>query len=301
MIFDHKVFIEEQGLRDGLQTFHVPVPAFKRMEWIKTLVDAGVKRLQIGSFVNPKLVPMMAETKELFSLIENKSFDGITFSALALNTKGVQLAIETGVKHLSISLSASNTHSWKNTGKNIEASKRELKEMIELAHNNGISVRGGIQCAFGCRYEGNIDPKAVLGLSDFILEQGVNEIALADSTGMGNPLQIEDMINNLKDIIDDQMVGLHLHNTENKGYANIYAGLRAGVNIFDTTFGGLGGCPFIKGATGNVATEDTVLLLEQLGINTGIDLKKVAIVSKDIESIGGEELPGLMYKLKKKF
>jgi hydroxymethylglutaryl-CoA lyase len=143
-----------------------------------------------------------------------------------------------------------------------------------------------------------ISPDVVFDLAKFILDMGVGEISLADSTGMGHPLQIEEMVSILQSMVGfDILTGLHLHNTENKGYANIYAGLRAGCNIIDTAFGGLGGCPFIKEATGNVATEDTVHMLEQMGIDTGIDIQKIGEVSREMATISGESLPGLLYKL----
>lgn len=240
----------------------------------------------------------MSDTDSLFRLTNDKYNEReVTMSALVLNQKGVERAVDCGVKHLSISLSASNTHSLKNSGKDIGSAKKEMSEMILLAQNNKISIRGGIQCAFGCRFEGKIDAKLVMDLAAYILDLGVNEISLADSTGMGHPLQIEEMVSHVKSISGSKLLGLHLHNTENKGYANIFAGLKAGANIIDTAFGGLGGCPFIKGATGNVATEDTVHMLEQMGVYTGINIQTVSKISKELELIVGKELPGLMYKL----
>ncbi len=297
MPIEQVIFIEEQGLRDGLQTLSLPIAIDTKLKWIDTLVNSGIKRMQIGSFVHPKLVPMMADSDKLFLELNNRLYNGVVFSALVLNIKGVQRAIECGVKHLSISLSASNTHSLKNAGKNLLDSKTQLAEMIKLAQSHGIKIRSGIQCAFGCRFEGQIDKNIVLELVDFILDFDVDEISLADSTGMGNPIKVENMVAAVKEKSKSKLLGLHLHNTENKGYANIYAGLKAGANIIDTAFGGLGGCPFIKGATGNVATEDTVHMMEQMGIQTGVDLSKVASVSRDIENLLGTPLPGLLYKL----
>lgn len=291
------IYIEEQGMRDGLQTLSIPINLELRLKWIDILISSGIKRLQIGSFVHPKLVPMMADTDRLFLELRGRNYGGVLFSALVLNTKGVERAIDCGVEHLSISLSASDTHSMKNAGKDVERSKVQLVEMIKLARSHKIKVRSGIQCAFGCRYEGSISKNKVLELADFILDQGVDEISLADSTGMGHPLQVEELVSAVKERCRDKMIGLHLHNTENKGYANIYAGIRAGANIIDTAFGGLGGCPFIKGATGNVATEDVVHMLEQMGIATGVDIEKVKEVSLEVENIVGNPLPGLMYKL----
>lgn len=289
------IIIEEQGLRDGLQTLQNNFTIDQKLKWIHLLINAGVKRIQVGSFVNPKLVPSMADTDELFRKI-TKDKD-INFSALVLNQKGVERAINVGIEHLSISLSASNTHSLKNTGKNIDEAKKEMSTMIALAKENGIKIRGGIQCAFGCRYEGKIKMYDVIELVDFLLKQDIDEIALADSTGMGQPRQVKELMNLIVKKAGNKLVGLHLHNTENKGYANLMAGLDAGVKLFDTAFGGLGGCPFIKGATGNIATEDVVHMLNQMDINTGIDLSKVALISAELETELGYKLPGLIYPM----
>jgi hydroxymethylglutaryl-CoA lyase len=171
--------------------------------------------------------------------------------------------------------------------------------MVALAKQNNIVVRGGVQCAFGCRYEGKIGEQVVYDLVKHHLDCGVNEIALADGTGMGNPYQVKKMMEKVVALCGDIPVSLHLHNTENKGYANMIAAIEVGVTQFDTAFGGLGGCPFIEGATGNIATEDTVHMLHEMGFETTIDINKVAMVSREMESILGEKLPGLMYKIVK--
>jgi hydroxymethylglutaryl-CoA lyase len=221
----------------------------------------------------------------------------VVFSALALNRKGVERAIATQIKHLAISLSASNTHSLKNTRKSIEEAKLDIAEAISLAKENGITIRAGVQCVFGCRYEGNIDESVVLSLVEHLLKAGANELALADSTGMANPKQIKLLIEKIVKVTGDVPVALHLHNTENKGYANVFAAVEAGIRHFDTAFGGLGGCPFIKNATGNIATEDTVHMLEQMNYTTGVNIDLVKQVSKEMEQILKKPLPGLLYQL----
>ena len=289
------IILEEQGLRDGLQTLSIQIPVAKKIEWIKQLISAGLTRLQVTSFVHPQQVPQMADAEKLVQMLpDNKD---VTFSALVLNKKGVQRAIDSGIKHLAISLSASDTHSRKNANKSIQEAKQEFKEMVSLALQNGITVRGGIQCAFGCRYEGAIDEQKVYDLVNHHLQTGIQELALADSTGMANPVQVKRMMQTITEISGSTPVALHLHNTENKGYANLCAALQAGVSQFDTAFGGLGGCPFIKGATGNIATEDTVHLLQQMGYSTNIQIKKVAAVSLEMENLIGSKLPGLLYPM----
>ena len=289
------IIIEEQGPRDGLQTVPVTIPTKKKTAWIEELVAAGIKRIQVASFVHPKLVPQMADAEEVVKNLPTAP--GVVFSGLALNVKGVQRAIDCGLKHLAISVSASDTHSKKNANKSLEAAKAEFKEMVALAMRHNITVRGGIQCAFGCRYEGAIPGQLVYDLVKHHLDTGIPEIALADSTGMGNPVQMKKIMTTILDLCGNTPVALHLHNTENKGYANMAAAIEVGVKQFDTAFGGLGGCPFIKGATGNIATEDTIHLLRQMGYETGIDIKKVAAVSRDAEAVLGEKLPGFLYSL----
>lgn len=298
-----RIILEEQGLRDGLQTLPITIPVAKKIEWINKFIAAGMKRIQVCSFVHPKLVPQMADAEDIIKDLPQR--DDIIFSGLVLNVKGVQRAIDAGLKHLAVSISASDTHSRKNSNKSLEEAKVEFKEMVGLALQNGITVRGGVQCAFGCRYEGKISEALVYDLVKHHLDTGIQEIALADSTGMANPVQMKNMMNKVIELCNKVPLALHLHNTENKGYANVCAAIEAGVNQFDTAFGGLGGCPFIKGATGNIATEDTAHMLHQMGYETNIDIKKVAEVSKEMESLlpslygegQGVRLPGLMYSL----
>lgn len=290
-----RIILEEQGLRDGLQMLSQIAPTEKKLEWISQLVRAGLKRIQVAAFVHPGLVPQMADAEALFQKLEE--LPGVVYSALALNHKGVERAIAAGVRHLAISLSASNTHSLKNTRMDIESAKADFVRNVHLAKENGIVVRGGIQCAFGCRYEGAISRVRVFDLVRHHLDTGVQELALADSTGMATPWQVREMMETILEICGTVPLALHLHNTENKGLANLYAAVEAGVRQFDVAFGGLGGCPFIKSASGNIATEDTVHMLHQAGFETGIDIREVAKVSRDVEAWLGYPLPGLLYPL----
>ncbi len=289
------ILLEEQGLRDGLQTLARPVSTDTKLQLVDILLAAGVKRLQVASFVHPGLVPQMADAAALFRRLPMR--EDVVFSALVLNIKGVQRAIDSGVKNLAVSLSASDTHSRKNANMSLPEAKKAFKEMVQIAQANGIVVRGGIQCAFGCRYEGAISEDLVYGLVQHHLDCGVPELALADSTGMGNPVQMKRIMQKVLELTRHIPVALHLHNTENKGYANLVAAIETGIRQFDTAFGGLGGCPFIKGATGNIATEDTTHLLEEMGFHTGISISKVAAASQLMEQQAGQKLPGLLYSL----
>lgn len=290
-----KVILEEQGLRDGFQTLAQVIPTKKKLDYIDQLVDAGIKRIQIASFVHPSLVPQMADAEEVCKSVTKK--EGIIYSGLVLNLKGVERGIAAGLDHLACSISASNTHSQKNARLTLTEAKNAFKEMVKLSKKNDITVRGGIQCAFGCRYEGKVDANHVLDMVDHHLDTGIDELALADSTGMGNPKQLGELMEKVMEKANGVPVILHLHNTENKGYSNFYAATEAGVRIFDTAFGGLGGCPFIKSATGNIATEDTAHTAHQMGYATGLDINKIAAISKEMEATLGYKLPGQLYQL----
>ena len=289
------IVIEEQGLRDGIQNLDKIIPTEMKIKLIHQVVDAGIRRVQVASFVHPKLVPQMADAEEVCMGITKK--DGIIYSGLVLNERGVQRGVDAGLDHLACSISASNTHSQKNARKTLGEAKESFKQMVALCRQANIRVRGGIQCAFGCRYEGRIPPSHVLDMVRHHLDLGINELALADSTGMADPLHVEELMNTVVNEAGDLPVILHLHNTENKGFANVYAAVRAGVKVFDTAFGGLGGCPFIKNATGNIATEDTVHMLHQMGLRTGINLEKYTTIAQSIADHLGHELPGRMYTL----
>ncbi len=290
-----KIILEEQGLRDGFQTLSQVIPTQKKTEYINRLVAAGLTRIQVASFVHPKLVPQMADAEAVCKQLNKKS--GVVYSGLVLNLRGVERGIDAGLDHLACSISASNTHSQKNARLTLDGAKNAFKEMVQLSKTNGITVRGGIQCAFGCRYEGYINEDHVLDMVDHHLEMGIDELALADSTGMGNPKQLGDLMQKVVEKAADIPVILHLHNTENKGYANFYAAVMAGVRIFDTAFGGLGGCPFIKSATGNIATEDTAHMAHQMGYETGLNIHKIADISKEMEITLGHKLPGQLYQM----
>ena len=289
------IIIDEQGLRDGLQTLTRILPIEMKLDFIQRLMNAGLRRIQVTSFVHPKWVPAMADAAQLCARLPQSG--EVEFSALVLNNKGVERAAQAGIRLVAASISASDTHSKKNANKTLLEARQEFKEMVSLARQHQLSIRGGIQCVFGCRYEGAIDESVVYDITKHHLDCGVEEIAFADSTGMGNPAQMKRMLPRLLELCGTVPVSLHLHNTENKGYANLVAALDCGIRQFDTAFGGLGGCPFIQGATGNIATEDTVHLLHQMGYTTGIDMEAVAAISMDMQQWLGAPLPGLLYTL----
>jgi hydroxymethylglutaryl-CoA lyase len=295
------VVIEEQGLRDGLQTEQTLLTTAQKLHFIEQFVAAGVRRLQVCSFVNPERVPQMADAEalcaELATLKNQPQYAGVVVSGLVLNRKGLERAVKAGLQHVAISLSASDTHSRKNANVGLLEAQKQCAAMIADAKQMGLTVRAGIQSAFGCRYEGRISEQVVVSLAEQHLAAGADEIALADSTGMANPLAIGRVMQAVVGLAREKPVLLHLHDTEAKGLVNLYAALQSGVRHFDTALGGLGGCPFIKGATGNISTEDTVHLLDQLGIHTGIDARKIAACSRELAHLLGKKLPSTMHRL----
>jgi hydroxymethylglutaryl-CoA lyase len=291
------VIIEEQGLRDGLQNEIKSVPTANKIEIINALVAAGVQRIQVTAFVNPSRVSQMADADKLCVGLQGK--DGAIYSALILNLEGVERAAAAGLKHVTASISASNTHSRKNTGMGLAEARKKFAEMAKTGKKFGLTIRGGLQCVFGCRFEGKVEPDLIIDMVKEQLDSGVDEIELADSTGMAHPRSVQNICSRVLTEAKTKPVYLHLHDTEGKGLANVLAAMQIGITHFDTAFGGMGGCPFIKGATGNIATEDLVFMLDQMGIETGIDVEKIAVISRKLEAFLGKQFAGKMHQLLK--
>jgi hydroxymethylglutaryl-CoA lyase len=293
--YPKSVVIEEQGLRDGLQSEAEVVPTEKKLEIIDALIDAGVKRIQVTSFVNPRMIPQMADAENLCARL--KKHDRVVYSMLVLNPTGMQRAADAGASHVTASISASNAHSQRNAGMTLAEARRQLSEMVTIGKKSGLTVRGGLQCVFGCRYEGRIDPNTVMDMIKAQLDLGIDEIELADTTGMADPRAIQEICGPVRALAEGKPVYLHLHDTEGKGLANALAALQAGIRHFDSAFGGMGGCPFVKGASGNIATEDLAFMLGQMGIETGIDVSKIAAVSRSLEGFFNRRFSGKMHHL----
>jgi len=293
--YPKKVIIEEQGLRDGLQSEKALVPKERKLELINAVVDAGVKRVQVTSFVHPKLIPQMADAEDVCRGLTPRK--DVVLSGLVLNTKGVERAAGAGLKHVAASISASDTHSRKNANASLAEARKRFAEMVKVGQQRQLTIRGGLQCVFGCRFEGRIDPAVVLDLIKEQLDLGIDEVALADSTGMANPHSIQEISTKVIELAEGMPVFLHLHDTEGKGLANALAALQVGVAHFDTAFGGMGGCPFIKGASGNIATEDLVFMLGQMGIECDIDIDKIAAISRSLEVFFAKQFSGKMHRV----
>ena len=293
--YPKSVVIEEQGLRDGLQSEGKVVPTAKKLEIINAMIGAGIKRIQITSFVNPKKVPQMADAENLCAGLAKQN-DAV-YSALVLNPQGVERAVKAGVSHVTASISASDTHSRRNAGMSLKAARKQFSEMAAIGKKHGLTVRGGLQCVFGCRFEGRIDPTGIIDMLKEQLDLGIDEIELADSTGMADPQSVQQICSPIISAAGDKTVYLHLHDTEGKGLANALAALQVGITHFDTTLGGIGGCPFIKGATGNISTEDLAFMLHQMGIETGISIDKIAAISRSLEDFFNKRFAGKMHRL----
>jgi len=291
-----RVVIEEEVLRDGMQNEARIFSVAEKLDLVRDLEAAGVRRIQLGSFVHPKWVPQMANTDEVFAALPRA--EGVVYTALILNDKGLERARAAGVSHLSMSMSASESHNRKNANCSRDEAKVRVRDMVTRAKEAGITVRAGIQSAFGCAYDGAIDPAFVLGVVEMYRDLGADEVNIADSVGLANPRAVYEMTARANGILAGRAeVSLHLHDTRGLGLANMVAGLEAGATIFDAALGGLGGCPFIPGATGNIATEDAVFALEEMGVATGIDWRRLAAVVPNIEQAIGRALPGRMAHL----
>ena len=291
-----KVTIHEVVLRDGIQNERKIVPTEEKLRLIEDLIACGVRRIEVSSFVNRSLVPQMADAEVLWERIERKR--GVLYSALILSEGGLERAIRCRVPHVGIFVSASETHSRKNSNKSVSEALKEAILLICRAQDAGMKVRAGVMNAFGCAYEGNVPVTRVLRLVRAFMKRGPDEICLADSSGLANPVQVEEILTRVRQETADADLSLHLHNTRGLGLANVYAALRQGVAIFDTSMGGMGGCPFITGARGNIATEDTIGMLHSMGLKTGIDLGSLVEASLRFEKVMGQTFPAALTHLK---
>ncbi len=289
------VLLEDGALRDGLQSEARIFGLEEKYALFEKLRKAGVPQIQVGSFVHPGVVPQMADTDALVRTIGRQSQTIV--SALVLNAKGLTRALACGVAHVNLSVSVSDTHSRKNARRSAQAALTEILPVIEQALAQGLGVRAGLQCVFGCVYEGAVPRRDVLSAAEQMARTGVEEINLADTTGMATPAAVERMIRDFQREFPQMRLSLHLHDTRGLGLANMWAGYQAGVRAFDVCVGGLGGCPFVRGAAGNVPAEDAVHMFEASGISTGIDLGTLCDAVDFLETLLERRLPGRMKRV----
>lgn len=294
MFLPKEITICEVGPRDGLQNEPKILTVQEKVEVIDLLTDAGFKVIEVGSFMNPKAVPQMATTDEVFQKIKLK--EGVEYRALVANLKGVERAISCGCKKVKLNVSASKQHNLANINKTPEESVAGFIECVDLAVQNGLEVSGSISMPFGSPWEHKIPVEDVKEIVSAYLNVGVNEISLSDASGMAVPKQVFDLCVDLKETFPEVKWILHFHNTRGLGIANILAGMQAGITWFDSSFGGLGGCPFVPGATGNVITEDLLHMLDEMGIYTGIDIDKSIKIAKTMRDLVEHDLPSYILR-----
>jgi hydroxymethylglutaryl-CoA lyase len=290
------VTLTEVGPRDGFQVERTPIPTDTKLAVIRGLVSAGLTDVQVASFVHPGRVPQMADAEALCAALFPAPA-GVTFTGLVLNRRGVERALATALPVLDVSIACTDEQSRRNAGLSLEAARAEATHMITDAHAAGRQVRFSLQVAFGHHAPGDVPLATVAALAAEFAAQGVSSVALADSTGLADPRAIARAITAVRAVIGQVPLVLHLHDTRGTGLANVVEALRHGVTHFDTSVGGMGGCPFIDGATGNIATEDTAWLLHRLGVTTGIDLDAVSAVARELERLLGRRLDGKLHAL----
>ncbi len=292
------IIIHEVGLRDGLQSERTIVPFEKKVEWAEKIMETGVNIIQLGSFVNPEKVPQMADTDKLFNYFNSKGkkIENVTLSGLVLNEKGFERGMACGVEMFCMGVSASETHSMKNTGMGIDEALKRIINIAKMAMESGKKVQASVQSAFGCGYEGPVDEEKVLTIVKKYLEAGIRNISLADTAGHATPVQVNRLFSKIFELDKDLELACHFHNTYGLGLANCYVAWQAGVKYFESSFGGLGGCPFTKVPAGNVSTEDLVHSFQRMGVRKDIDLEKLIDIAKDVSSFFGRELPGYIIK-----
>ncbi|OUR97841.1 hydroxymethylglutaryl-CoA lyase [Halobacteriovorax marinus] len=291
------VRIIEVGPRDGLQNEKVVLSTEDKVQFIDKLVVAGLKSIEVTSFVRADKIPQMSDAKELFATISKKEyFNDIHAPCLVPNLKGMQIAIEQGVKEVAIFTATSDTFNKKNINATLAESLKRFEPVVALANKHNMKIRGYVSTVFGCPYEGETSVDALLSTIATLKDFGCYEVSLGDTIGVGNPLQTKNILERVFKTFSAKDIALHFHDTRGMALANILAALELGALNFDASAAGLGGCPYAKGATGNVATEDVVHMFESMGINTGVDMKKLAASSQFILNKLNKETPSKYLK-----
>jgi hydroxymethylglutaryl-CoA lyase len=295
LVNERAITICEVGPRDGLQSIARIMPTQAKMRWVRALASAGLTEIEVGSFVNPRRLPQMADTGEIVA--DAVTIPGLAVVALVPNLKGAERAFAAGAHRVSMPVSVSLQHSLANVGMTPEQAIEQVRSVAAVrktlpdAASRGFEV--GLSTAFGCTMEGPVDEDRVIHFAVMAAEAGADSIGLSDTTGMGNPAQVKRLFKRLQTEVGDRAGGAHLHNTRGQGLANAWAALEAGVTTFDSSQGGIGGCPYAPGATGNIVTEDLVFMLEAAGLRTGIDIDRlIAARAILVDALPGEAIYG---------
>lgn len=280
--FPKSVSIREVGPRDGLQNESKFIPTDEKIQWIDHLSNSGLNYIEVTSFVNPTWIPALSDAEYVAKHI--KKNPDVTYAALVPNTKGLFRALESGIDEVAVFISASETHNKKNINKTISETEIVLSEVVKESISNKKTIRGYISTVFGCPYEGNIETDQVIRLADSLFEMGINELSLGDTIGIANPVQVKQVLEQLLKRYPADSIAMHFHNTRGTALANALASLEMGISKFDSSLGGLGGCPYAPGASGNLATDDLNYMLANMGIETNIDPKKLNAAALYIQS-----------------
>lgn len=280
--FPKSVSIREVGPRDGLQNESKFIPTDEKIQWINHLSNSGLNYIEVTSFVNPTWIPALSDAEYVAKHI--KKNPNVTYAALVPNTKGLFRALESGIDEVAVFISASETHNKKNINKTISETEIVLSEVVKESISNKKTIRGYISTVFGCPYEGNIETDQVIRLADSLFEMGINELSLGDTIGIANPVQVKQVLEQLLKRYPADSIAMHFHNTRGTALANALASLEMGISKFDSSLGGLGGCPYAPGASGNLATDDLNYMLTNMGIETNIDPKKLNAAALYIQS-----------------
>lgn len=285
MTLPSHVRLIEVGPRDGLQNEAQPISVADKVQLVDALTDAGLGYIEVGSFVSPKWVPQMAGSAEVFAQIRRKP--GVVYGALAPNMRGFEDAVAAGVKEVAVFAAASEAFSQRNINCSISESLARFVPIIEAARQHGISVRGYVSCVLGCPYEGQVSPQQVAQVAQELFAMGCYEVSLGDTIGTGTPTATRTMFEAVTAYVPREKLAGHFHDTYGQALVNIYASLQEGIAVFDSSIAGLGGCPYAKGASGNVATEDVLYMLNGMGIDTGVDMDKLLLAGEHICQVLG--------------
>lgn len=284
----HSILIREVGLRDGLQAERHFVPTKDKLALAQLLTEAGLREIEATSFVSPRAVPQLRDATEMVTALGRQ--EGVTYSALVVNRRGAEDAIAAGICELQLVVSASESHSEKNVRMTVEQALSQAAEIAALAGDHGVIMRTALATTFGCPYEGAVPYDRVYGLIEKLLAVGTKRISLADTAGLGNPQQVSELCRGVLSRFPEAEFSLHFHDTRGLGLPCVLAGVWGGIRVIESSIGGLGGCPFIPQATGNIATEDVVYMLEAMGLHTGLDWQKLMDAALLAEKILGREL-----------
>jgi hydroxymethylglutaryl-CoA lyase len=289
-----KITLVEVGPRDGLQSEPEILPTDSKVEFINKAIDAGIRRLEVASFVHPKRVPQMADAEALIERLADH--DDVSYVGLIMNERGLDRALETKIDEIGMVVLSTDTYNRKNQGVDIDESVRVWGEIAKRAQQNGLRANVMISSAFGCPYEGEVKVERIVELARRVVDASPAELGIADSIGVAVPNQVTELLGRVREVIGDLPLRCHFHNTRNTGLANAQAAVESGVTYLDASIGGIGGCPFAPAATGNISTDDLLYMLDRSGVETGVSLDKIIDISRWLEQELGRGVPALLPK-----